>query len=1120
MKHFTALLGMGFFAVFAAANSLPVSFTDPAAAPAWAIPYGEEFWQRNRGLKEGDTSGGNAIDINGTVQRVRHAFRSEPGDAHATARSDSYDVVAGDRMLFFRPHQPASRPGDLQAVSGPPTEVGLRTVRVEYGAMRLCHDEPSARITVGNVVQTRLSEQWGVVEHAEAMPDALYLTWCFDRHPAGGGDLKIDFEIDGLTHTGQSASGHHYADDSGLARMCVGPAELVDATGRRWDVAVSGASDLLSITVPHAVLALAQAPFCIDPAVSAEFGLDTRMVSAPAAGDQWKPSLAFDGTNCLAVWSDDYGVSKIFATRLSTTGTILDPLGIRVCAASGEQDNPAVAWNGSHYLVAWEDSRHGATDIYASRISTDGVVVEPQGVPLSRLNDASEQTGCDVASDGETFFVVWSDSGAPSQIDGRVVGGDGVPHGDEERIISSSLYSRLDTPCVAWGGTNYFVGWSAYYETVSGAYYQDIYGARVTADGRAIDSSAIPICLNYAAKYSPDVAWGGGNFLVVWSHAMRPPISSGTDIHGALINAQGQVITNSIQICTAANSQDASCVAFGSSNFLVAWQDSRHWTLNDKVVAVYATRVSPAGVILDPGGFAVCDDPESQYSPAVTWSGDTFLTAWEESWQTDDDVDIFAARILPDGSRPDGDGYRVSHGCNSEQHASAAWGASNYLVVWESGGEGAVTDIRATRIGPAGNILDAAGIDVCMATNNQSHPAVAWDGSNFMVIWEDERNALPSNLQYQDLYGARIDSAGSVLNPLGIGICTNLGPQMDPCLAGNGQGQLLAAWRDYRIYANPPPSDIYGTRISGGTVLDPAGIAICTATNSQLDPAVAFGDGLWLVVWEDGRDGAGGDDRDQPLKQIHGSRVNPSGTVLDAAGIQIGTGPTNQINPAVAWGTDSFLCLWQDARNAEPAEHISDYDIYGARVNSSGVVLDPACIPVYTNARWQSEPALAWTGEEFLCLWEDQRDTPESLHGTRLDGEGNVLDGVATGFRLHSSSRNRKQPAMAARSNGLALVVYAAPETDIYHARRITGTLVDMTLRPAAITYSSGGQVSITVSNTFSDRVYDVIATTNLLGASVWTPFGFDSAGNGGLLTFPVSGGDPATFYRVTATPK
>lgn len=88
-----------------------------------------------------------------------------------------------------------------------------------------------------------------------------------------------------------------------------------------------------------------------------------------------------------------------------------------------------------------------------------------------------------------------------------------------------------------------------------------------------------------------------------------------------------------------------------------------------------------------------------------------------------------------------------------------------------------------------GTVLDASGIAISTADYSQLYPAISFDGTDYVVVWND----LRSGSSY-DIYAAHVTPAGVVLDPGGIDISTAAGDQYYPCVGVGPVGQVLIGY--------------------------------------------------------------------------------------------------------------------------------------------------------------------------------------------------------------------------------------------------------------------------------------------------------------------------------------
>jgi hypothetical protein len=188
--------------------------------------------------------------------------------------------------------------------------------------------------------------------------------------------------------------------------------------------------------------------------------------------------------------------------------------------------------------------------------------------------------------------------------------------------------------------------------------------------------------------------------------------------------------------------------------------------------------------------------------------------------------------------------------------------------------------------------------------------------------------------------------------------------QMSPQVAF-GDGVYLVVWEDLRA---GDASVIYGARVSAqGEVLDPVGRVISYAQQSSM-PRCAFDGQTFLVVWA-------------ATDRTVGARVAPDGTLLDAEPFAIGDPGTNWAD-VTSGGTESLVLAESDERMGLQRV-ASDGSLVGAatQLSSDGAI--------HTEAR------IASNHETALALWTQvnpQGSPAQHLQLVRTTLDGSVLE--------------------------------------------------------------------------------------------------------------------------------
>jgi hypothetical protein len=137
----------------------------------------------------------------------------------------------------------------------------------------------------------------------------------------------------------------------------------------------------------------------------------------------------------------------------------------------------------------------------------------------------------------------------------------------------------------------------------------------------------------------------------------------------------------------------------------------------------------------------------------------------------------------------------VSDAAGAQSDSSIAHSGSGFLVAWTDRRTDADGDIYATLLRPGNNDDESQfdpspvspnGVLVSGASHGQAVPSVAKRGTGYVVVWADARNATG------DIYGARVNGAGTVLDRSGVRISATARVETDPVVAAGASNQLVA----------------------------------------------------------------------------------------------------------------------------------------------------------------------------------------------------------------------------------------------------------------------------------------------------------------------------------------
>ncbi len=911
------------------------------------------------------------------VQHALLAFRQENQALAGGYRT--YQAAIREGIVDVTPYTFA----DGERVAHAP--MGLETTAITADEAMYAGALTATDLVDGAVVLQR----GDVTERISNQPEGVEQEWLFAAAPPLEGDLVVEIAVSGYNFTETTANGLHFlAQDGG--RLRYGNATWEGADGQEWPITAEYDSGFIRLMVPESVVAETVFPATLDPTITAEVAADAPVIGATGANQQ-HAAIAFGSNEYLVVWDDtrDSASSDIWATRLSTSGTILDALGLKIAAATGVQSNPTVAFNGTKFIVAWEDFKTaGSTsaDIAAATVTTAGVVAALAPVAITATSETAPRLAA--RADGNALLT-WNAAGA---LTGAIFGGS--TFGASFAIASGTLVEPAGVAANPAG--NYLVSYSK---------TTDLNGQLVSSTG-TLSGAAFPISAATGTQSRSAAAFDGTNFDVVWTNNQ-----AGIDIFGSRVSPTGTVLDTRTQgattvggvgVSTAANNQEFPAIACQSTGCLVLWQDRRNLatTSFDVFGQLMTTAFAKSG-----GQITITTSTGSQLAPAVVSNTAGYFTGWTDL-RDNFANQVFGATVSSTGTV--GTAAGVASGDNRES-GPALGRAGGTFGLFYSDSRTFSNDLRYVRFNANGTKLDTTSKVASAATFAQETPAASADlGSNSLVVWADTRNGSNS-----DIYATRVNlTAGTAGDPAGIAVSTAAGDQLQPDVATNGTVALVV-WQDRR----GSTFDIHGALLSAAGALTVPDISISTAAFDQVTPAVTYdpASSQFIVIWADTRGGA--------VSHIFGTRVSTAGAVLDTTGVAISNGAVGQFTPALASTTSGTFAAWQDRRSGR--------HIFGTRLSggSALTVRDVNGVQISSHASVQTAPKVGTITTSFVVLYVDDRNVQTDILGQQIGAAG-TLSGTEFGVATSTNSESSISLLSGALSSTKLRVAYESAQLD------------------------------------------------------------------------------------------
>ncbi|MGZ8779580.1 MAG: hypothetical protein ACXW31_06635 [Thermoanaerobaculia bacterium] len=579
----------------------------------------------------------------------------------------------------------------------------------------------------------------------------------------------------------------------------------------------------------------------------------------------------------------------------------------------------------------------------------------PGAAPLLRGSPST-------ASNGDSFFVVWSDSRSGS---GAIIGTRVTREGrivDPLGIRIAMVPGFTAAPQVVWDGTAYLVVWTA-----GDWSSRDLYAARISLDGGMVMMPRV-IAEDAWTGDGRYVASNGSVSVIAYFHDSSARV--------AVLDSRGDTLHH--QTLTDANeSMRDLAVAAGSSRFVVAWKANPGFQIEDDVIKAIALtttghvidapvtvgRGEQPAIGTDGTRFTVVSRKNNDWREYVLLSrtfeadltpvgnehtvlADNHLGRSSLLWVQDNHYEVITSREVTGGINEivsvdiDRDGNPGTARSRGTIYGIGLWlqlaAATNRtdVLVTHTSDAGIIGPQILGRLYP-GNVPDAAPMLLSWSGNAHQDPDIASSTPGHIVAWAED----------EGIYSTRIDRDGNSLDGRGVRLATRAGSVR---AAFDGTNYIVA-WSDQGFIGVRTVAPLTGATIAEAQI----------PVDGWPELALAVSPEATFVVFSNDR--------------IHVTRIPHATHTPDPVPLAVSPEDMNVHHPAAAWNGSTLLVAWEEfviPRGDPPIA--SSIKVLGARVTGGLSLLDPApLLLASTNEEVEQTfgaPSVASNGQDWLVV--------------------------------------------------------------------------------------------------------------------------------------------------------